>query len=218
MTQLIEKAVGTETYLAAFDRAATGGPAWLHEVRARAIARFSDLGFPTTREEEWRFTSVAPIAQRAFRPAPAGTAGVAAADLAPALFGDGVGRLVFVNGRYAAGLSELGGLPAGVEVGDLGAVLASRPEAVEPHLTRLAGIDQAFTALNTAFFDGGALVMRAGRRGGGAAASTCCSCRPRRAAPRCRTRACSSSRARTARCASSRPTRAWATASTSPTR
>jgi Fe-S cluster assembly protein SufD len=159
MTQLIDRAVGTEPYLAEFDRARPGGPAWLQELRARAMSRFADLGFPTTREEEWRFTSVAPIVQRAFRPAPAGTAGVAAADLASAVSGESGGRLVFVNGRYAPGLSAVGGLPAGVEVGDLGAALASRPGVVEPHLTRLAGFDQAFTALNTALFEGGALVV-----------------------------------------------------------
>ncbi len=158
MTQLIERAVGVDPYLAEFERVRPGGPAWLQDIRARALARFSELGFPTTREEEWRFTSVAPIAERPYRLAPDGASGVTAADLAPVLFGDRVARLVFVNGRYAPGLSDVSGLPAGVEVADLGAALASRPEAVEPHLTRLAGVGQAFTALNTAFFEGGALV------------------------------------------------------------
>ncbi len=160
MTQLVEKVIGTEPYLADVNRVRPDGPVWLRKTRARALARFSDLGFPTTREEDWRFTSVAPIVQRPFRLAPADPAGVAAADLAPALFGDeGVVRLVFVNGRYAAALSDVSGLPPGVEVGDLGAALASRPEAVEQHLTRLAGCAQAFTALNTAFLEGGALVV-----------------------------------------------------------
>ena len=44
------------------------GPAWLADVRHRAIARFGVLGFPTTKNEDWHFTSVAPIAEREFEP------------------------------------------------------------------------------------------------------------------------------------------------------
>ncbi len=40
---------------------------WLQALRERAFARFTELGFPTTRNEEWRFTNVAPIARQAFR-------------------------------------------------------------------------------------------------------------------------------------------------------
>ena len=40
---------------------------WLQALRENAFARFSELGFPTTRDEEWRFTNVAPIAREAFR-------------------------------------------------------------------------------------------------------------------------------------------------------
>ncbi len=48
--------------------AANGGaaaPAWLHELRAAAIARFAALGFPTTRQEAWRFTNLGPLARGA---------------------------------------------------------------------------------------------------------------------------------------------------------
>jgi Fe-S cluster assembly protein SufD len=45
---------------------------WLQHLRERAFARFSELGFPTTRDEEWRFTNVAPIARTSFRYCSAG--------------------------------------------------------------------------------------------------------------------------------------------------
>ena len=45
---------------------ASGTPAWLAKLRGEALERFLALDFPTTRDEEWRFTSVAPIAERAF--------------------------------------------------------------------------------------------------------------------------------------------------------
>ena len=54
-------------YVAEFERfdhaAASRQPSWLAEARRAAMARFSELGFPTTRQEAWRFTSVAPIAE-----------------------------------------------------------------------------------------------------------------------------------------------------------
>jgi Fe-S cluster assembly protein SufD len=55
----------TGTWLEQF----TGQPAahvWLQGLREAGFARFSELGFPTTRDEEWRFTNVAAIARTAF--------------------------------------------------------------------------------------------------------------------------------------------------------
>ena len=67
MTQLADT---RERYLTAFKtfagNGAAGAPPWLKEMREAAIARFAELGFPTTRQEEWRFTSVAPIAETTF--------------------------------------------------------------------------------------------------------------------------------------------------------
>jgi Fe-S cluster assembly protein SufD len=45
---------------------ASGAPPWLKEMRERAIARFAEVGFPTTRLEQWRFTSVEPISETPF--------------------------------------------------------------------------------------------------------------------------------------------------------
>src|SRR3989475_5371740 len=67
MTQLADT---SERYVAAFKafarNGAAGAPAWLKEMREAAITRFAQLGFPTTKQEEWRFTSVAPIAETTF--------------------------------------------------------------------------------------------------------------------------------------------------------
>src|SRR5579883_2698059 len=42
----------------------------LGELRKRAAEQFESQGFPTTRNEEWRFTNVAPIARANFPVAP----------------------------------------------------------------------------------------------------------------------------------------------------
>lgn len=152
----------TGAYLAQFAQLDRERPApdWLAPLRQAAIARFAELGFPSTREEEWRLTNVEPIARTRFRPAPAPRPEEALLARAGELAGDGAGcRLVFVNGRYAAALSSAGSLPAGVVAGSLAEALTAQRPLVEPYLARLADWRQhPFRALNTAFLADGAFV------------------------------------------------------------
>jgi len=145
--------------LAGFEQARLDGePAWLSELRRDAFARFTALGFPTTKEEAWRYTSVAPIAKRPFRPAAKESARLSRRPLPVPLPGGEGARFVFVNGRPAPELSR-GSFGAGVVV-TLREALRDRPEAVEAHLGRIAGFEKsAFTALNTAFLEDGAFIL-----------------------------------------------------------
>ena len=118
---------------------------WLQQLRDAAFRRFAELGFPTTKNEEWRFTNVAAIARGRFAAAVPAQADLDA--LAP--FTAGI-RLVFVNGVLSGSASSL---PKGVQVGEL-------TEAAATHLGKYAGFDQnAFVALNTALITGGAFVQ-----------------------------------------------------------
>jgi len=45
-----------------------------HRLRKAALKRFTELGFPTLRHEDWRFTNVAPIAKIPFKLAGPGDA------------------------------------------------------------------------------------------------------------------------------------------------
>jgi Fe-S cluster assembly protein SufD len=155
-------------YLAEFERLnrvpARGEPGWLARLRRDGLDHFSRLGFPTTRHEEWRFTNVAPLARTPFRlPARERGAGVGDDAIAQFAWSDGAAepqRFICVNGRFAAHRAQAGALPEGVRVRSLRDVLASDPEAVEPHLGRLAAIDaHAFAALNTAFLREGVVVQ-----------------------------------------------------------
>jgi Fe-S cluster assembly protein SufD len=131
-------------------------PAWLRGIRTRALSAFSRLGFPTTRDEDWRFTNVTPIAEGRFEPAAAGfEASPADRDryLVPGLAGP---VLVFVDGRFAPALSRLESLPAGLEVGTLA---QARGDGPRRHLAAHAPFDQrSFTSLNTALFPDVAVV------------------------------------------------------------
>jgi Fe-S cluster assembly protein SufD len=161
--------VGTsDRYLAEFEQFAqaqgSAPPSWLRALRTGAIERFGKTGFPTTRDEEWRFTGVGPIAETSFTRAQDGFARAAAARSRSEithvdLTRQSAAELVFVNGRLAPSLSRVDPLAGGVQVRDLKSMLASDPAALEPFLSRSAEYqDQAFAALNTAFLDDGAVV------------------------------------------------------------
>ena len=155
-----------DPFLQSFERfSANGGaaaPEAVRSLRLSAITRFETLGFPTTRNEDWHFTSVSPIAEGRFAPltTPIGT--VTATQLAPFSFAESDWHtLVFVNGRYDAALSLGGGgaLPIGVRVLPLAQAFDELPVLVAQHLGQIASFDiHTFTALNTAFINDGAVV------------------------------------------------------------
>lgn len=149
-----------ERYRSLFQQLNGAAPVWVRRVREAGIARFAEVGFPTTRMEEWRYTSVAPIARVPFALPARAPAGERVAALAERFGGpSGAHTLVFVNGRHAPELSA-GGAPAGgLRVGSLATALETEAALIEPHLARYASpAQQSFTALNTAFIEDGAFV------------------------------------------------------------
>jgi len=152
----------TNPYWAAFDRASVDAqPAWLTALRKAAMGDFSEQGFPTLHDEDWRFTNVAPIAALPFHPvlAPA-SSNIDGAFIAKNSFtGLKASRLVFVNGHFSRGLSSILPLPNGVKIGSLAEALKTDTALVEKYLGKHATTkDNAFTALNTAFFRDGAFI------------------------------------------------------------
>jgi len=106
-----------DTYLAALAgvraRLPGEGVSWVRALREAGASRFAEKGFPTTRDEHWKYTNVAPLLRQTYTPlaTPANIdAAVVTRDTA---FGDlRAQRLVFVNGSYAAALSSVN-VPAG---------------------------------------------------------------------------------------------------------
>ncbi len=124
------------------DRA--GGP--LKALRRAGWERFAAQGLPTTQQEAWRFTNLAPLAQQSFalgRPSKNGIAS-AKGGIAPGL--------VFVDGHFRADLSVK---PEGVEVTNLAEALRS-PGVSER--VGAAGEGEPLVALNAAFLEDGAFL------------------------------------------------------------
>ncbi len=152
--------------VAAYEAFAANGasraPAWLKELRDGGIARFGALGFPTTKQEAWRFTSVAAIADTTFELAHPASRIPHLDAIQPFLLGDGP-RLVFVNGFLVRSLSTP--LSDGVRLDGLSQALIDKPDLVRQHLGKYAAFaDRPFAALNTAFVQDGAFVYVPARR------------------------------------------------------
>lgn len=128
----------------------------LAELRQRGYQRFEALGLPTTRQEDWRFTNVAPIGRTEFRRG-AGAIHLQDAQISPFRIQDTL-ELVFLNGRFAPELSRLGDLPDGVVAGGLAQALESHPDLVLAELGRQVDLERSFAALNTAQIEDGAFV------------------------------------------------------------
>jgi Fe-S cluster assembly protein SufD len=137
-------------------------PAWLGASRDAARARVAETGFPTRRHEAWRFTELKSLTATNFAPAPAVAGDAAAIRERMCRLLTEAHRLVFVNGRFAAGLSHIGVLPAGVFLGAFAQWAAQQDQATEL-FPRAAGAPDAFRALNQSLFtDGLALIVPAG--------------------------------------------------------
>lgn len=134
-------------------------PSWLQEIRKEALSRFTQLGFPSSKQEEWRFTNIRPILERPYL-RPGGSSTFPQADL-ERFEVDGLDsyRLVFINGFLSPEHSALAGLPQGVIVTELAEAAEKHGELLEPHFAKLGSYEnKPFAALNTALMTGGALV------------------------------------------------------------
>ena len=138
--------------------ASLAGAHGLGAVRRAALEAALADGLPGARVEAWKYTSLRALAARDFAPAQA-----TAVDPA-VLAGIPAPRLVFVNGQHDAALSDLGGLPAGVELGPMSAVLAGDgPRAAAVVGQSFDRADEPFARLNTALaLDGVRLSVAAG--------------------------------------------------------
>lgn len=153
-------------FVALEDRAELNGASWVQRLRANALERFEELGFPSVKDEEWKYTNVAAIAKADFEVGISSTKANRAADLSELVsFGSPeteTSQLIFVNGKLRNDLSSVSGLPPEVVAMDLAEAIQDKRygEIVRTNLARHADyIANGFTALNTAFISEGAFVF-----------------------------------------------------------
>jgi Fe-S cluster assembly protein SufD len=137
-------------------------PAWSTSLRKAGMASFAEQGFPTLQHEDWRFTNIAPITKMNFHPArQIAFNGAESKALSEAVFSTMSGhRLVFANGFFCEKLSHIKAVAGGVIIENLATAYAKYPDLIAKHLGKYATTkDNAFAALNQAFFSDGAFIF-----------------------------------------------------------
>jgi Fe-S cluster assembly protein SufD len=149
-------------------RETKSAPVWLREVRKASLDQFAAMGFPSLKDQRWRFTRVRPLLGHDFRLTEGyDRTALSSREIDSLCMEDtGCRRLAFVNGHFAADLSDLGTVPPGVRFGSLKSYVGTDPEPVQRHLTKYADARvNAFVALNTAYVsDGTFLYLPKGAR------------------------------------------------------
>lgn len=160
--------IATKSEISAIDRllseamsGATPTDAWLQQLRDNAAAVVRELGMPTTRDENWRFTNLAPLAAVPFQAAPAHEFPQVAIDNLIdniKILSKVNQRLVFVNGIYAPKLSAVEALPEKVFIGNLGQLPIELRDRLPEYVANQEGTQEVFTALNTAGLNDAAVI------------------------------------------------------------
>ncbi len=154
-----------DRYLADYDRWSAELPAakqeWIQRLRAEAVERFGKIGFPSARNEDWKYTSIAPLLSVSFARAAAADAGLDRSRLDQALAGlpslSGSELLVFVNGRFNSSLSRLSE-EGGLRLDSLANAFDDCPELLAEQLGGYLEPGHAFAELNSAFVEDGYVV------------------------------------------------------------
>ncbi|MFY9329172.1 MAG: Fe-S cluster assembly protein SufD [Georgfuchsia sp.] len=134
---------------------------WLDDIRAEAAGDFQAHGFPTLRDEDWKYTSVARIEQGNFSLSAAASQPITAGQIEMLELPE-TQLLVFVDGRYQPALSRINGLPAGVTIAGVAEMLEREPERLQTLLARQSrDYPSGFAALNAACMIDGSYVYLA---------------------------------------------------------
>ena len=133
----------------------------IHDLRKAAILYLQDCGFPTTHEEEWRFTNIDPLLAQLFSvTSTEKQVKLQKKDIEHLLYKDWSGlQLVFVDGIYKPDLSDLDWNQSGIIMSSLNAIHGPDQDVL---LETFAGYEtfkqNAFSALNTAFIRDGVVL------------------------------------------------------------
>ncbi len=142
-------------YQAAVETRLANEPDWLADLRRQALERFANKGFPSPREEEWKYTNVSPIERKRFPLAPA--PGVVDEQWIEQQRLPGCWHLVLIDGFFAPHLSHPA-LAGDVVFCDMGSALRRHEALLTQNLGQTVDVEHGFIDFNTALFQGGALI------------------------------------------------------------
>lgn len=128
-----------------------------HKLRTSASGKLRELGFPTTKNEDWKYTNVSFLNDFHFRTSSENKFDKSEIDnyRIPGL---NACLVVIINGHFSHELSEIDSLPEGTITGSLKSLLETESEIVNRHFGKYSEIKNGFTALNTALTEDGVVI------------------------------------------------------------
>lgn len=153
----------TSRYIADYETSTHSLPGqslgWLSQLRADAFKKFSDKGFPSLREEEWRYTNVSAIEKKLFKPQLNSKNSAVDTAWLDDYRVEGALTFVMLNGHFSASLSTLDGLADDVVIASMANALEQQPELLKKYINQSVSNDEhSFVAFNTAWFTDGLFV------------------------------------------------------------
>lgn len=138
---------------------ATDTDQFVGEIRQLAGDRLASLTFPTTKDEEWKYTDVSALGSLNFANQAAIATDVEALitkHSAPEALGN---LIVFVNGKYSEKFSDITGAAHGLQIGTLATLGDRILPKLRSHLAQHPDANDYFTSLNTACMADVAIVL-----------------------------------------------------------
>jgi Fe-S cluster assembly protein SufD len=129
-----------------------------HKIRKKALEKFTALGFPSGRIEDWKYTNISPILQHQFDLAKSPSQ-IDKDQIKNFLIDDIKNVLVFINGQFTSQFSSVKSEHPQLSITSLAEAFKENSDVIKTYLTRYADFDtEPFTALNTAFATEGAFI------------------------------------------------------------
>ena len=127
---------------------------WLAQLQHSALADFERLGFPTRKNEEWKYTRVDDFVNQQF----VNAAGNVKHTANPTDIPVGCSTIAIVNGVVVGAEALAATLPAGVVVLPLAQALLSHAKLIKPWLGQIMKQEHGFQAVNTAMLQCGLFI------------------------------------------------------------
>ena len=135
----------------------TKSPQWFKKMRLAGLSQFNELGIPTVKDEEWKYTNLASLAKQTFeRPT---DSNLIEMDAFKAYRNDEDINIVFVNGSLSTELSNINKIPKGITISTIDEAITNNVPHIEKFLTKydLAN-ETAFVGLNEALNEAGTYI------------------------------------------------------------
>lgn len=133
---------------------------FLHDIRKDALTKLKDLHFPTIKDEEWKYTNIAPLMKENFvLPEKVEATKIDEEFIYKNSFTDfDYDRIVFINGKFSPQFSIIGELPKGAVIGSLAKAITENTEIVKKYIGKYSKVEHAFTAMNQTYSTDGLFV------------------------------------------------------------